>query len=146
MFIGKYYHQLEEKGRVSLPKKFRKNEQLIITRGLDGGLFLYPQNEWIKTVELLSKQPDTKQKNRDYLRLMTNDAQEVETDTLGRITIPEYLRQFAKLTKQLVIIGSYSKIEIWDMKTYHDYLDRIEGKMEEIAESLDITPAQESHL
>lgn len=146
MFIEKYYHQLEEKGRVSLPKKFRKSEQLIITRGLDGGLFLYPQSEWMKTVEMLSKQPDTKQKNRDYLRLLTNEAQEVETDTLGRITIPEYLRQFAKLTKQLVIIGSYSKIEIWDMKTYHDYLDQIEGKMEEIAESLDIQPAQESHL
>lgn len=139
MYIGRYYHQLEEKGRVSLPKKFRTNETLIITRGLDGGLFIYPESKWEKTIEELTRQSDTKKKNRDYLRLMTNDAQEIETDKLGRIMIPEYLRNFAKLKKQVVIIGSYSKIEIWDMETYHKYLDGIEGKMEEIAESLETT-------
>jgi MraZ protein len=142
MFIGRYYHQLEGAGRVSLPKKFRTNESLIVTRGLDGGLYLYPESQWVKTIEELSKQSDTKKKNRDYLRLMTNDAGEIETDKLGRITIPEYLRTFAKLKKQVVIVGSYTKIEIWDVETYHQYLDSIEGQMEEIAESIE-TPAQE---
>lgn len=139
MYIGRFYHQLEEKGRVSLPKKFRNKETLIITRGLDGGLFLYPQSQWEKTVEELSRQAETKKKNRDYLRLMTNDAQELEVDKLGRILIPEYLRSFAHLTKQVVIIGSYSKIELWDVETYHKYIDEIQGSIEEIAESLEIT-------
>ncbi|MEO8581067.1 MAG: division/cell wall cluster transcriptional repressor MraZ [Patescibacteria group bacterium] len=139
MYIGRYYHQLEEKGRVSLPKKFRTNESLIITRGLDGGLYLYPETQWTKTIQELTTRSDTKRKNRDYLRLMTNDAQELETDKLGRIMIPEYLRNFAHLTKQVVIIGSYAKIEIWNVETYHEYLDQIEGKMEEIAESIELT-------
>lgn len=143
MYIGRYYHQLEEKGRVSLPKKFRTNESLIVTRGLDGGLYVYPESQWVKTIEELSKQSDTKKKNRDYLRLMTNDAQEVETDKLGRIMIPEYLRNFARLSKQLVIIGSYNKIEIWDVETYHKYLEGIEDQIEEIAESLETTSASE---
>lgn len=138
MFIGRYYHQLEEKGRVSLPKKFRsQGSAFVITRGLDGGLFVYPTEEWQRTIETLTTKAETKKKNRDYLRLMTNDAQEIETDSLGRITIPEYLRSFAHLTKEVVIIGSFSKIEIWDVTTYHKYIETIESQAEEIAENLE---------
>lgn len=139
MYIGRYYHQLEEKGRVSLPKKFREqgNKTFIITRGLDGGLFLYPENEWLKSITQLEMASQTKKDNRDFVRLMTNDAQEISTDSLGRISIPEYLRNFAQLKKDVVIIGSYSKIEIWDVQTYHQYVEQIEKNAEEIAERIE---------
>lgn len=138
MFIGRYYHQLEEKGRVSLPKKFREIEsRYVITRGLDGGLFIYPDDEWQKEMTRLSSLKFTKKAHRDFIRLMTNDAQEVEADKLGRIMIPEYLRSFAKLTKQVVMIGSFTKIEMWDTETYHNYLEKIETESESIAEDLE---------
>jgi len=138
MYIGRYYHSLEDKGRVSLPKKFRlkTNEVFIVTRGLDGGLFLYPQETWKETVSDLTSKSFTKKKHRDFIRLMTNDAQEVEVDKLGRIRIPDYLREFAKLEKDVVIVGSLKSIEIWDTKTYHDYIAIIEKEAEEIAEEV----------
>ncbi len=139
MYLGRYYHTVEEKGRVSLPKKFRKedNEQFVITRGLDGGLFLFPLQEWETQIQTLSTRTFTKKAHRDFVRLMTNDAQEVEVDRLGRILIPDYLRTFAKLDKQAVVVGSYSRIEIWDVQEYHTYIERIETQAEEIAEHIE---------
>lgn len=139
MYLGRYYHTVEEKGRVSLPKKFRKedNEQFVITRGLDGGLFLFPLQEWETQIQTLSTRTFTKKAHRDFVRLMTNDAQEVEVDRLGRILIPDYLRTFAKLDKQAVVVGSYSRIEIWDVQEYHTYIERIESQAEEIAEHIE---------
>src|SRR6184192_3562271 len=105
MFIGTYYHTIEEKGRVSLPKKFRdERSDWIITRGLDGGLFLFFKNTFIAEMEKLQTKAFTKRANRDFIRLMTNEAQEVEVDLNGRIQIPEYLRAAAQLTKDVVII------------------------------------------
>lgn len=139
MYLGRYYHTVEEKGRVSLPKKFRKedHEQFVITRGLDGGLFLFPIQEWETQIQTLSTRTFTKKAHRDFVRLMTNDAQEVEVDRLGRILIPDYLRTFAKLDKQAVVVGSYSRIEIWDVQEYHTYIERIESQAEEIAENIE---------
>lgn len=139
MYLGRYYHTIEEKGRISLPKKFRQseNEQFVITRGLDGGLFLFPLNEWEKQIQELSQRTFTKKAHRDFIRLMTNDAQEVEVDKLGRILIPEYLKTFAKLDKQAVVVGSYSRIEIWDVQEYHNYIDELEKNAEEISETME---------
>jgi MraZ protein len=139
MYLGRYYHTVEEKGRVSLPRKFRKGDDqlFVITRGLDGGLFLFPSQNWQEEINRLTVNSTFTQKNnRDFLRLLTNDAQEVSCDRLGRILIPEYLRTFAKIGKQAVIVGSYSRIEIWDVETYHQYIQAIEPKAEEIAESM----------
>lgn len=139
MYLGRYYHQIEEKGRVSLPKKFREqgSETFIITRGLDGGLFLYPENAWQDTIEKLSEKTETKKTHRDFVRLMTNEAQEVQVDKLGRINLPEYLRNFAHLQKDVVIVGSYSKIEIWDVTLYHNYIEQLEKNAENISEQID---------
>lgn len=138
MYLGRYYHSLEDKGRVSLPKKFRENttQRFVITRGLDGGLFLYPSDHWEKIVTQLSIRTFTKKKNRDLIRLITNDAQEVELDRLGRILIPDYLRKFARLQKDVVVIGSLHHIEIWDTKSYHEYIENIEMNAESIAEEV----------
>jgi MraZ protein len=137
MFIGRYYHTLEEKNRVSLPKKFRDQEtNWIVTRGLDGGLFLFVQAEFEDRLRELHTRSFTKKDYRDFIRLLANDAQEVSVDRNGRITLPEYLKTFAHLSKEVVIVGSFSRVEIWDMETYHAYIDQIENRAEEIAEHL----------
>ena len=141
MFIGRYYHTIEAKGRISLPKKFREEETqaFVITRGLDGGLYVFPEVTWKEEVEQLTTRTFTKKDHRDLVRLMTNDAQVVEVDHLGRILIPEYLREFAHLEKQAVIIGSFNKIEIWNTELYHTYIEQVEKNAEEIAERIEPT-------
>ena len=137
MFIGRYYHTVEEKGRVSLPKTFREQEkQWVITRGLDGGIFLFPRQKYQEQVQTLSQLGFTKKAHRDVVRLLTNDAEEVEADSLGRIALPEHLRATAQLTKQVVIVGSFERIEIWDVEKYHAYVDTLAEHAEEIAEQI----------
>ncbi|MBU1885174.1 division/cell wall cluster transcriptional repressor MraZ [Patescibacteria group bacterium] len=138
MFIGRYYHTLEENNRVSLPKKFRNIEtNWIVTRGLDGGLFLFRAANFKEELEKLSQRTFTKKAHRDFIRLMTNDAKEIIADKNGRVSLPEYLIKFAQLKKQLVVIGSYSRIEIWNQNRYHQYLEKIESQAEKIAERVD---------
>jgi MraZ protein len=137
MLIGKYYHHLEAKGRLSLPAKFREvSQNWIVTRGLDGCLFLLQEGNFAKELEKIADSSLTKKANRDLLRLMTNEAQEVSTDSNGRVNLPDYLIKFAKLTKETVIVGSLNHLEIWDQERYHNYIDQIEGQAEAIAESI----------
>ena len=137
MFIGKYYHALEENNRISLPKKFREIEtDWVVTRGLDGGLFLFRATNFNQELKKFSQRTFTKKAHRDFIRLMTNEAQEVMADDNGRVSLPEYLIEFAQLKKDLVIVGSYERIEIWDRDTYHKYLTQIESDAEKIAEGL----------
>ena len=138
MYIGRYYHTIESKGRVSLPKKFRDQgeEQLIITRGFDGGLYIFPSSTWATEVGSLTSRTFTKKDHRDVVRLMTNDAQEVEIDNLGRVLIPEYLREYAQLKKRVVLVGSMNKIEIWDAEKYHQYIESLEKNAEQITERI----------
>lgn len=138
MLIGRYYHHLESKGRLSLPKSFRgQAPNWIVTRGLDGSLFLFPEATFQSEIDQLITKPFTKQAHRDFIRLMTNDASLVTPDSLGRIALPEYLINYAHLSKQLVIVGSLNRVEIWDQDIYHQYLTKVESKAEDIAESLD---------
>jgi len=138
MFIGRYYHKLEDKGRVSLPKKFREIEKnWVITRGLDGGLFIFKQSDFIEKIEEIAKRTFTKKKNRDFVRLMVNEASQVTADNNGRVPLPDYLIKSAQLNKELVIVGSYSYLEIWDMDKYHQYLEKLENSAEDIAESIE---------
>lgn len=138
MYIGKYYHKVEDKGRVSLPKAFRsKASAWIITRGLDGGLFLFEAEKFTAELEKLEARSFTKKTHRDFIRLMTNEAQEVTPDGNGRVQLPEYLTDFAKIQKDVVVVGSYSYIEMWDRNTYHTYLDEIESRASQIAEEIE---------
>ena len=138
MFIGRYYHRLEEKGRVSLPKAFRETgSDWIITRGLDGGLFLFKPETFEKQVQELSERTFTKKRHRDFVRYLVNDARQVSIDKQGRVLLPDYLTQFANLTKEVVIVGSYQYIEIWDQETYHTYLDTLEESAEKLAEEIE---------
>ncbi|MDA1079316.1 MAG: division/cell wall cluster transcriptional repressor MraZ [bacterium] len=138
MFIGKYYYTLEAKGRVSLPKSFRSEQKnWVITRGLDGALFLFPELTYLAEVEKLSQLSTNKRAVRDAIRLLSNDAANLTPDKLGRISIPEHLIEGAGLTKNLVVVGSISKVEIWDRETYHNYLSELTSHAEETVEQLE---------
>lgn len=138
MFIGTYYHTLEEHGRVSLPKSFRETtSEWIATRGLDGGLFLFSAETFHQRLQSISESHVfTKKAHRDFIRLMTNEAQAVSVDANGRVNLPNYLIEFAKLQKDLVIVGSLEYVEVWDRKSYHSYVDALEKNAESIAESV----------
>jgi len=138
MYIGKYYHKLEEKGRVSLPKAFRTTHQKwVVTRGLDGGLAVWDEAQFAQMLSELQTVSFTKKKQRDLTRLMTNEAQAIQPDASGRIQLPEYLIQLAELKKNLVVVGSHNHIEIWDLDRYHKYIETLEPQMESLAETYD---------
>lgn len=138
MFIGQYEHTLEEKGRLSIPKKFRAElaDVGILTKGLDGCLFLFPKAKWQELSEKISKIPLTKSDGRSFSRLLTYGAYEAEIDRLGRILVPEYLRVYAELKKTVVVAGSLDRLEIWDKEKFAKYSLRIEKNSDEIAERL----------
>ncbi len=126
------------KGRVSLPKRFRQlSKSWVVTRGLDGGLFIFRETDFLKELDQFKSRTFTKKNNRDFIRLMTNDAQMLVADKYGRVQLPEYLIKFAELKKNLVIVGSFSRIEIWDQTKYHQYIKEIEEETEVIAENLE---------
>lgn len=138
MFIGKYYYKLQTSGRISLPKEFRKDaDKWVITRGLDGCLFIFKAERFQQELEQLATRSFTKKAHRDLIRIMSNEAKEVEVDSNGRVNLPDYLIQFAKLNEQIVIVGSFNRIEIWDQEQYHQYISQLENQAETIAESIE---------
>ena len=138
MFIGEYSHNLDIKGRMAVPVKFRDRLSggIIITRGLDQCLFLYPKNEWDILAEKLTKLPLSQANSRAFVRLMLAGAMDLTLDTQGRILIPDYLRSYAKLKKQAIVAGLYNRIEIWDAESWKQYKNKTEASSEEIAEKL----------
>jgi MraZ protein len=140
MYIGTYYYTLEAKNRVSLPASLRKmtGNEVVVTRGLDGCLFVFDLENWHKTVDAIEDLSFTKQRNRDFVRLLTNNAQQVEIDDQGRILLAEHLKTSAHLEKEIVIVGSMDRIEIWNKETYHTYSKRIETEAENIAEGIEL--------
>ena len=138
MLLGKAYNSLDTQRRLISPKTTRAQlgSTSVLTRGLDGGLFLLPSDYWQKLVNNLTQLPFTKKRARDFWRYLSNDAYEIATDNLGRITVPPSLAEFAQLQKDVVVVGSMQYIEIWDQQKYHQYLDEINKNAEEITEEL----------
>jgi MraZ protein len=138
MFIGQYEHHLEKKNRLSVPKKFRSQLENggILSQGLDGCLFLYPKAAWTQLVAKISQLPLTKADARDFTRGLSFGAVEVETDSLGRILIPDYLRQFAGIKNDCMIAGAVDRVEIWASDRFIKYTTQINSRREEIAEKL----------
>ncbi len=139
MFIGEYNHSIDEKGRMAVPSKFRSllKKGAIVTRGLDGCLFLYTETEWKKWVLKISELPTSKGKSRAFARLMIAGAMDVYIDSQGRILIPEYLRNYAKISKEAIVAGLYNRLEIWDKKTWEKYKHSTEKESFKIAEELE---------
>lgn len=136
MFMGEYNHTIDAKGRVIVPSKFRETlgEEFVVTKGLDGCLFVYDNNEWAVFEEKLKSLPITNKDARAFVRFFLAGAASVEVDKQGRILLPGSLRDFAELQKDVVLIGVGSRIEIWSR-------ERWEGAatfedMDEIAEHM----------
>lgn len=138
MFIGEYRHILDAKKRLAIPARMRKElgERAVLTRGLDMCLFLYPMTGWQKVLEKLAQLPVGRGDTRSFTRLMLAGAQETELDNLGRILVPDYLKQYAILKKQVVITGVYDRIEIWDEERWVTYKSSAERNTDAIAEKL----------
>src|SRR3989339_2072886 len=111
MFIGEYQHNIDPKGRLAVPAKFRQilTKGAVVTKGLDDCLFLYPKVEWQKLADKLAALPISKANTRAFARLMLAGAMDVEVDKQGRVMIPEYLRKFANVTKSVVVAGLYNR-------------------------------------
>jgi len=138
MFIGEYKHTIDSKKRLALPAKFRKElgKTVIITRGLDDCLIIYPEREWKVMSDKLGKLPASQLEARDFARIMLSGAVDVRLDKLGRILIPDYLRNFASLKKNTTILGLYNRIEIWDEKRWKGYKKKRERKIGDMVERL----------
>ncbi len=137
MFIGEYEHSVDVKGRVIMPVKLREDigETFILTKGLDGCLFAYSQTEWTNFEEKLKTLPLTNKNARDFVRFFLSGAIECEIDKQGRFLIPGNLRDYAKLDKEIVILGVGTRIEIWDKQIWQKDADNISA--DEIAENMD---------
>ena len=138
MFIGEYNHSLDEKGRLAVPVKFRNDlkKGAVVTKGLDGCLFLYTMNEWKTLAEKLSRLPISQSGTRAFARLMLAGAMDVQVDKQGRIVIPDYLRKYAGMKKKIVVSGLYNRLEIWDESNWEKYKRKTEKQSEDIAEKL----------
>lgn len=138
MFIGEYSHNLDDKNRMAIPAKFRAllKDGAVVTRGLDNCLFLYPKKQWEILAEKLAKLPISQAKARAFSRLMLAGAMNVDFDSQGRITLPEYLRKFAGLKNKSIIAGLYDRLEIWEEGAWNKYKNEAEKKNNNIAETL----------
>ena len=139
MFMGEYSHTIDAKGRVILPAKFRDElgSSFVVTRGLEGCLSVYTMEAWINLANGMKKLKASKENVRAFKRFLFGSAAEVEFDRQGRILIPGTLREYALLKKDVTILGTGDKIEIWAQEAYEEYAAKIVPDMEEIAESLD---------
>ncbi|MFZ3100386.1 MAG: division/cell wall cluster transcriptional repressor MraZ [Minisyncoccales bacterium] len=138
MFIGEYTYSIDEKKRLAVPPKFRAKlkKGAVITRGLDSCLFLYSREQWEKLAEKLSQMPLSRADARGFARIMLSGAMEVEFDNLGRILVPDYLKDYAKLKKRAVVAGLYNRVEIWDEEEWKIYKEKMEKEAGDIAERL----------
>jgi len=138
MFIGEYTHTIDTKKRLAIPSKFRKElgKKAVITRGLDNCLAVYPIKEWQALAEKLGNLPNSQGEARGFARLMLAGAMDVNLDNLGRILIPDYLKKYASLKKNIVVTGLFNKIEIWDEKKWQEYKQKTEMSVGDMAERL----------
>ena len=138
MFIGEYNHNLDDKGRIAIPAKFRAilKKGAVVTKGLDNCLFLYSKEQFETIAKKFAALPISQAKARAFSRHMLAGAMDVEFDNQGRITLPEYLRDFSGLKKKVVVAGLYNHLEIWDENTWNSYKGENERNSNAIAEEM----------
>ncbi len=138
MFIGEFSYKVDSKKRLAVPSKFRDELEgrAVVTRGLDGCLFLYKMDEWEDLARKISSLPLAQSDARSFARVMLAGAMEVELDSSGRILLPDYLKEYAGLDKEVVIAGVYNRMEIWDKDKWESYKTATEGEVGDIAERL----------
>ena len=138
MFIGEYDHAIDEKGRMAIPSKMRRDigSGAVVTRGIDNCLWLFPKKEWQALAEKLANLPLSDANSRAFSRLMLAGAMEVEFDSQGRILVPGYLKVFAGLKKYAVVAGLFNRLEIWDRGKWQVYKEKTEKATDQIAKHM----------
>lgn len=142
MFIGEYRHTLDDKGRIAIPAKLRyskigEDEYWVATKGFDRCLFLYPKYEWKRIVEKINERLTfTKREDRSFLRMFISPATEQAVDKQGRIAIPQSLREYAGILKDVVTLGAISRIEIWSDENWNRYREENEKSFDVIGEKI----------
>ncbi|MFC1646485.1 division/cell wall cluster transcriptional repressor MraZ [Candidatus Omnitrophota bacterium] len=142
MFYGEYYHQLDRKGRLVLPSKIRETaksnfvDKFFITRGLDKCLFMFSEDEWRTQEQKFKSISFTKSEARKFNRLYFSGAAEIAYDKQGRIIVPQYLKDFAEIKKEVVIIGVSNRLEIWSKDIWVEFYSASRDAFEEISEKL----------
>lgn len=140
MFIGEYQHTIDSKGRIIIPSKFREDlgEQFILTKGLDGCLFVYSLKEWKVLEDKLATLPLTSKDARAFVRFFFAGATECEFDKQGRIVIPSNLREYSQISKEAIIIGVSNRLEIWSKENWMTYNDDDHLSYDAIAEKMSL--------
>ena len=138
MFIGEYSHTIDIKKRLALPAKFRKelSKKVIVTRGFEKCLVVYTQEAWKEVVEELRNLPTGRAESRKFNRAILAGASEINLDKLGRILLPDYLKKYAGLKKNVTICGLSNKLEIWDSQKWEIYRNKAEQDIDKVAENL----------
>ena len=124
MFLGTHTPRLDDKGRIFLPAKFRERLAggLVVTRGQERCLYVFPMDEFVRVAENMRSAPLTNKPARDYLRVFLSGASDEIPDKQGRVTVPSALRQYAGLTRDCTVIGAGTRVELWDTTTWDTYL------------------------
>ncbi|MBQ9030800.1 MAG: division/cell wall cluster transcriptional repressor MraZ [Parasporobacterium sp.] len=137
-FMGEYNHSIDAKGRIIVPSKFREKlgDQFVVTKGLDGCLWVFPSSEWEAFSEKLTSLPVARKDARNFSRFFLAGATEVETDKMGRILLPQSLREYAHLDKDVVSTGAGNRVEIWNKETWTDVstFDNVDDLAEQMGE------------
>ena len=138
MFIGEYIYSIDDKKRLAIPAKFRKalGKKAVITRGLDNCLVIYPLEEWQKSAKKLENLPSAESDARAFARIMLSGAVDVELDKLGRILVPDYLKDYAFLKKNVAINGLSNRIEVWEETRWKEYKEKTEKQIGDMAQRL----------
>ena len=139
MFMGEYNHTIDAKGRLIVPAKFREvlGDEFVVTKGLDGCLFVYAEKEWKAFEEKLGTLPLTNKNARQLTRFFLAGAASCEVDKQGRILLPSVLREFAGLEKDVVLVGVASRIEIWSRERWEESVGSYDNDMDEVAENME---------
>ncbi len=138
MFMGEYHHNIDDKGRLIIPAKFREElgDEFIVTRGIENCLFAYSEKDWNKIVEKLESLPFTKRDARSFNRFFLSGATNAEIDKQGRINITSPLVSYANIKKECVIIGVGDRLEIWSLEDWNNFFNSAKDNMSDIAENL----------
>ncbi|MBI2845555.1 MAG: division/cell wall cluster transcriptional repressor MraZ [Chloroflexi bacterium] len=140
MFLGEYAHFIDDKGRLTIPAKFRAalSSGVVVTQGLDGCLSVYPLTEWERITQKINTLPLTSKDARNFRRLMYGEAANLQPDRLGRVLIPKHLREIAEIDGETLVIGLHTHLEIWNPQRWQEIRSKVEKEGESIAEHLGI--------
>ncbi len=138
MLIGEFIHAIDDKNRLSLPAKFRQElgKKIVVTPGLDGCLFVFTQKQWEKISGKLGESSMLQSDTRSFNRYLLGGATEAEVDSIGRVLIPEFLRERAGLKEKVAVVGVQSRVELWNEKRWQEVKHGVEQQADTLAEKL----------